>query len=110
MKKILETFDTLDIEKKIEAEIRHEMKANWKDYLEDHPEDLGFLLKICPDFEGHIEVCSIENLTSMVNTFRVLDEDVLTKFLKNATLSITKYAKRICMERNPDLYFIFEVN
>ena len=40
---------------------------------------------------------------------RDLNEDILTKFLKNASFSITADAKRICMERNPELYYIFEV-
>ena len=109
MKKILEAFDTLDIEQKVEKEIRQELKANWEDFIEDYPEDLSFLLKICPDFDGHIEIRSYENLTAIVNALRDLKEDILTKFLKNASFSITADAKRICMERNPELYYIFEV-
>ena len=109
MKKILETFETLDIEQKVQKEIRQELKANWEDYMEDNPEDLSFLLKIWPDFDGSIELRCYENMKVMVNTLQDLNEDILTKFLKNASFSITADAKRICMERNPELYYIFEV-
>ena len=49
---------------------------------------------------------SIENV---VNALSVITQDVLTKFLKNATLSMETSAKRICKERNPELYFILEL-
>ena len=108
MKTMLERFKKLDYEGRIEEEIRKELKANWEDYLEDNPDDWGFLLKIWPAFDGHIKISSYESLIGIVAALNDLNEDDLKKFVNSATLDVETSVKRICMERNPSLYFCFE--
>ena len=44
MKNIMERFNKFDYEGCVDKEITQEIKANWKDYLEDNPGDWSFLL------------------------------------------------------------------
>ena len=77
--------------------------------MDDNPGDLGFLLKIWPEFDGHIKILTYEYFIGVLHALRSLTDNELTRFLKKATLDIEKSAKDACMEKNPEMYFHFEV-
>ena len=108
MKIIASTFKMFDVEGKIEREIRHEFKANWEEYLEDHPDEWGFLLKIWPDFDEHVTLSSYESLVGLVAALNELNEEALARFLESTTLDITRVVKNRSLATNPTLYFAFE--
>jgi hypothetical protein len=107
MKK-MERFKKFDVEGSIEQEIRRELKANWKDYLEDYPDDWGFLLKIWPDFDKLIKISGYESMVGLMSTLNNLNEEALHMFIKSTTVNIGSSVRRICLDRNPNLYFSFQ--
>jgi hypothetical protein len=76
MKK-MERFKKFDVEGSIEHEIMRELKANWEDYLEDYPDDWGFLIKIWPEFDKNIKIKSYESLVGFMSAFNELNEEAL---------------------------------
>ena len=108
MKIISSTFQMFDVEDRIEQEIRLELKANWEEYLEDYPDEWGFLLKIWPDFDEHVTLSSYESLVGLVAALNELNEEPLARFLESTTLNITRVLKNRILATNPTLYFAFE--